>query len=924
MSRSTDIEAIVSAGSSEVIATHAIPLAVLMEDLRTSAATGLSSEEAHRRMECFGPNRIEEVRSSPRWLRFLRQFNEVVVWILIAAAILSGLIGDWPDTLAILAIVLLNCLLGFFQEERAERSLSALRSLAAPRARVLRDGELQEVSASELVPGDVIVLESGDRVSADARLLEAFHLSLEQASLTGESIPVSKDAEALPPRETALADRENMIWSGTVAVTGKARAVVTSTGMRTEIGRIADLLQRDTTEATPLQKRLGRLGKVLIVVCLALVAVFFTLQILRGGDFREVLLLSVSLAVAAVPEGLPAVVTIALALGLQRMVRRHALVRRLPSVETLGSVSVVCSDKTGTLTRNEMTVRAVVAGGSSWEVSGSGYSPHGEFRLVSPSQEGEREIDADLHEVLRIGALCNDACLRDSTDGRKALTVVGDPTEGALLVAARKAGVSEDRSSVRVLGELPFDSERKTMSVLIEESPGRVRLLTKGAVETVLACSDFELMAGKAEPLSEDRRSDLLAQAGSLASCALRVLGFASREFDSTGESRLEEKGLVFAGFVGMIDPPREEVREAVRKCRNAGIRPILITGDHPGTAQAVALELEILQAQDRLVTGPELDALSDEQLVQEIESISAYARVTPEDKLRIVRAWRGRGHVVAMTGDGVNDAPAVQEADIGIAMGLTGTDVTREAADMVLMDDNFASIVAAVEEGRGIFENIQKFVHFLLASNAGEVLLMLFAAVIGWPAPLLAIQILWINLVTDGLPALALAMEPPERGILERTPRRVDDSVIGWRRSLVMVLHGSLMAGVGSIGFALAYGDSPAELSRARTVAFTTVALSQILYAFACRSPRWTVLQLGLWTNPFLWGAVGVSVLLQLTVVSLPLVQSTFQVSPLSWADWALVGCLALVPVATVESAKMVSAGLRARRTRSEADGSV
>ena len=537
------------------------PIGVLIEELATDPERGLTVDEVHRRRERHGLNRIEEVPPLPVWRRFSQQFRELVVWILIVAAVVSGLLGDWPDTFAILAIVLLNALLGFFQEERAQRSLNALRSLAAPHARVIRGGETVDVSASHLVPGDLVALEAGDQVPADGRLVESFGLGVEEASLTGESAPASKDARAAISPNTALADRSNMVWSGTVVVAGKARAVVTRTGMRTEIGRIARLLRREPTEKTPLQERLQRLGKVLIFVCLISVVVLFALQMLRGGEFREVFLLSVSLAVAAVPEGLPAVVTITLALGLQRMVRKNALIRRLPSVETLGSVSVICSDKTGTLTRNEMTVREVVAGDVTREVSGSGYALVGDFRVVAsslnePGGEEPAAIDEDLLELLRIGAFCNDAKLTGPVDGEVGPGLVGDPTEGALLVVARKAGIQGDRSSLRVIGELPFDSDRKLMSVLVKESSGRARLLTKGAAEAVLCRCASERVNGDVVPLTDERRARRLQQMESMASRALRVLGIASRDVERERTAEIEESDLVFAGLVGMIDPP--------------------------------------------------------------------------------------------------------------------------------------------------------------------------------------------------------------------------------------------------------------------------------------------------------------------------------------------------------------------------------
>ncbi len=879
-------------------------------------AEGLSGTVAIERRERDGPNEIPEAPPIPTWRRFFRQFSDLVVWILIAAAIISGVIGDWADTAAILAIVLLNGILGFLQEERAERSLSALRELSAPLAHVFRGGILETVPARDLVGGDVIQIEAGDAVPADARLVEAYDLRVQEASLTGESVAESKAADAELAVDTALGDRVNMVYLGTVAAAGKARAIVTATGMETELGRIAGMLRRHEPEPTPLQIRLRQLGRVLVVVCLALVAVIFTLQVLRGGDIFEVFLLSVSLAVAAVPEGLPAVVTIALALGLRRMVERNALVRRLPSVETLGSVTVICSDKTGTLTKNEMTVREIRTPDSAFSVTGVGYAPSGKFlRRAEDSssrsdEAGESEVtlgDAgDLARLLTVAARCNNASVHP-TAGAKTWQVIGDPTEGALVVAALKARLEAAQVRRPTLFEIPFDSERRAMSVVVEEEPGRPVLYTKGAVEAVVARCTSEHRGGRIEPLDDERRRAILAEASEMASRSLRVLGFALRDVALERVREVEERDLTFVGLAGMIDPPREEVKRAVEECGTAGIRPIMITGDHPQTARAIASELRILREGDRVVTGAELDRLSDEELKDAVETIGVYARVSPEHKLRVVGAWRARGQVVAMTGDGVNDAPAVRSADIGVAMGITGTDVTKGASDMVLTDDNFASIIAAVEEGRGIFDNIQKFVHYLLACNAGEVAFMFLATLIGWPIPLVAIQILWINLVTDSLPALALAMEPPERDVMRRPPRPPKAPVIDGRRGRAMLAHGLLLGGTAAVGFGIIYGGDAANLPRARTAAFCVIAFSQLLFAVSCRSRTETLGELGWTSNLHLWGAIAISTLLQVGVIVIPVAQSVFEVSTLRAGEWGWVGALAFVPVTVIELGKTV-----------------
>ena len=852
---------------------HSREVAAVVDSLGSDRAAGLTSAEARGRLAKKGPNQLTEAPPIPVWRKLAAQFKDLVVWILIVAAIIAGLMQEWVDTGAILAIVLLNGVLGFFQEERAERALASLKELSAPKARVVRDKILATIPAQELVPGDRVELEAGDHIPADCRLIESYSLQLAEAALTGESVPVTKDATRVLPPETPLGDRSNMVYLGTTCTAGKASAIVVATGMQTELGHIAGLLQREVPEPTPLQRRLEELGKLLIVVCLLLVAIIFGLQMWRGGELLEVLLLSISLAVAAVPEGLPAVVTISLALGLQRMVKRNALVRKLPSVETLGSVTVICSDKTGTLTRNEMTVREIVAGGKRYEVTGGGYAPR---------------------------------------DNPEVWQVIGDPTEGALVVAAMKAGIEADPQQ-KLLHEIPFDSQRKAMTVVVPGDNDRAIIYTKGAPEVVLGLCISELRDGQIVPLDDARRKEIDEINAALASRALRVLGLAYKE-QPQRDGDYAETDLVFAGLVGMIDPPRDEVRAAVQKCRVAGIRPVMITGDHPATALAIARELHIAEAGEKELSGQQLDQLSDEALAAQVEQVSVYARVSAEHKLRVVKAWKSRGQVVAMTGDGVNDGPAVKAADIGIAMGITGTDVTKQASDMVLTDDNFTSIINAIEEGRGIFENIQKFVQYLLSCNAGEVLLMFFAALVGWPAPLLAIQILWINLVTDSLPALALSMEPPDPDVMQRPPRPAREPVITLARGMSILLHGTLIATAAALGFWWildpAAGDD--NLARARAVAFCITAYAQLAYSFACRSQRYTLLQLGLFSNPYLFGAIAISAVLQLLVVVLPFVQPVFKSEPLSAPDWLLVALLSLAPVTIIEVAKLVAAAWR------------
>jgi Ca2+-transporting ATPase len=885
----------------------AVPASELLQSFGTDTEKGLSMPESNSRLERYGPNKLAEAPASPAWRMLLRQFTEVVVLMLIGAAVIAGIVGEWADSLAILAIVLLNGVIGFLQEQRAERALDALQRISTPTAKVIRDGHLRTIDTRQLVPGDIINIEAGDHVPADCRLLKSFNLRTQEAALTGESLPEEKQADIVLPADTPLADRQNMVYLGTVVAAGKVSAVVVATGMTTELGRIAGLLQRQEPESTPLQRRLAELGRILLVVVLGIIAIVFTLQLLRGGDAMEVFILSVSLAVAAVPEGLPAVVTVALALGLQRMVKRHALIRRLPSVETLGSVTVICSDKTGTLTRNEMTVREIIIADGDYQITGTGYSPVGGFLpqpgdvRVNPGQ------DLDLTAALVIAAWCNNAEVIPKRGGSD-WEAVGDPTEAALLVSSMKAGIDRRDNDRRVVYEIPFDSERKMMTVVVRQGDDSLAMYSKGAPEVIVERCQAEQRSGTVHSLTEERRQEIRRASANMATRALRVLALAYRPVSAGTINECDERDLIFSALVGMIDPPREEAREAVQLCRSAGIRPVMITGDHPTTALAIARELTIADEMGRVVTGKELDVFTDEQLLQQVDKIDVYARVAAEHKLRVVRAWKKRGEVVAMTGDGVNDAPAVKAADIGIAMGVTGSDVTREASDMVLLDDNFASIVNAVEEGRTIYDNIQKVVHYLLSSNISEILLVFIAAVLGWPAPLIAIQLLWLNLITDGVPALALSMESPERDVMRRRPHRPHEPIITSQRGLQMLLYGSLMAAAALTAFAGMYDNQQTNLPHARTAAFCVLAFAQLFFSFSCRSQRFTLPELGLVSNPQLLAAVLVSGLLQLAVVTLPFARPLFEVATVfSLREWVLIISLALVPVSLIEVAKLM-----------------
>jgi len=879
----------------------------------SDAEIGLTNAAAAERLLKYGRNELAMAAPDPWWKQFGRQFADLLIWILICAALISGLLEEWVDAIAILAIVLLNGLLGFIQEGRADEALRALRKLSSPQARIIREGQLQSVLAEKLVPGDRIELETGDRVPADVRLIGAAGFRVEEAALTGESVPSDKDHRVVLEEEAPLGERLNMAYMGTSVAAGTASALVVATGMNTEIGKIAGMLKGQNIEPTSLQLRLSQLGKTLLYIVLGVVAVMFVAQIAQGGRLADAFLLAVSLAVAAVPEGLSAVITVALALGLQRMAARQALIRRLPSVETLGAVTVVCSDKTGTLTRNQMTVKDIETGGERYEVTGTGYEPIGEFRKAA-SNAGVAAtwtvVDPLQHrgllEALKIGAWCSHTQIARSDEAGGRWKVVGDPTEAALMVAASKAGVAVVGRQERIVFEIPFSSDRKAMSVVARVDDKKLVMFTKGAPEVVLGKCTQEYIHADVQALTESRRQVILASAHCMGQRSLRVLGLASRQvFES---EKLEETGLIFAGLAGMMDPPREEAAEAVNRCRSAGIMPVMITGDHPDTAKAIALRLGIIHEGGQVLLGSDLDALSDTDLAEKVPTTSVYARVAAAHKLRIVTAWRSRREIVAMTGDGINDAPAIKSADVGIAMGISGTDVTKEAADMVLADDNFASIVNAIEEGRTIYDNILKVVYYLLATNAGEVLLMVGATLLGFPTPLLAIHLLTINLLTDALPAMALGVEQPEPNVMQHPPRPVKVPIITIQSGLGILYQGMLNAAVAAIAFWLVYHNEAENLAAARTATFFTSALAQMLFALGCRSPRYTFLQLGLFSNRWLILAFAVSSALLAAIVAIPILRPVFQIAALPIVtDWFLILPLACLPVTFLEFGKLV-----------------
>ena len=885
--------------------------------LGTDAQRGLSREEARARLDTYGKNELTGEKPVPAWRKLLAQFQDPLVLLLLAAGVISG--GLWfyerdsplpYEAMAIFAVVLLNAIMGYIQQARAEEAVAALRQMSAAQANVIRDGDRQSIPASELVPGDLILAEEGDTIPADARLIESAALQTAESALTGESLPVSKDVTTITDA-AGLGDRHNMLFSGTAATYGHGRAVVTATGMQTQMGRIAGMLKEAPAETTPLQKELARVGKLLgLIVCVIAVMMIGTILLVEEvhgfSAFFDVLILGVALAVAAVPEGLPAVVTAVLSLGVQRMAKKHAIVRHLAAVETLGSADVIASDKTGTLTKNEMTVRAVVTASGRVNIEGTGYEPQGEVRREEGDAVGGA-LRFELQRALAAADRANNAVVQER-DGR--WIVQGDPTEGALIVAAHKAGLEDDALDARFarVGEVPFSSERKLMSTVHTDADKRERLLafTKGAPDVLLARCSHELVGEEIQPLTDDRRSDILQKNEALAGEALRTLGVASRSlpkdtFDHEDVDETVEQNLTFLGLIGMIDPPREEAKVAVARAKGAGIRPVMITGDHPKTAAVIAAELGISTG-GRAVTGAELEKMPDAALDRTVQDVSVYARVNPEHKLRIVKALQRHGLTVAMTGDGVNDAPALKTADIGVAMGITGTDVSKEAADMVLADDNFATIVAAVEDGRAIFANIRKFLRYLLSSNLGEVFTMFFGVLLadviglvpqggnGLVLPLLATHILWINLVTDGAPALALGVDPADPGMMDLPPRSRSEGVITrtmWAGILfigIIMAAGTLLVLDASLPGGLIEGSG--TVGYAQTMAFTTLMMFQLFNIFNARSDEQSAFS-GLFTNYWLWAGIAASLLLQVAVLYIPLLQQAFSTVSLSAGDW-------------------------------------
>ncbi|MDD2421837.1 MAG: cation-translocating P-type ATPase [Heliobacteriaceae bacterium] len=867
-----------------------------------SGVGGLSHQAARQRLMNYGYNVLRSKARVPLWLRFLAQFKDFMILVLLAATGVSLLLGEIADAVTILAIVFLNAVLGFIQEYRAERSLEALKKLAAPEARVLRDNSEQRIPAEEIVPGDVVLLEPGDRVPGDLRLTEVNALAVDESPLTGESVPVMKQTGMLQAAGLHLADLSNMAFSGTTVTRGRGKGFVVATGMRTQMGQIADLMDTVQEEITPLQRRLAELGKALVVLCLAVCTLVVGIGLWQGEPVYRMIMTGVSLAVAAIPEGLPAIVTIALAIGVQKMIRRQAIIRKLPAVETLGCATTICSDKTGTLTQNEMTIRRVYLNGEAVSVGGTGYDLSGGFtsrqRTIRKQKKGGTDWP-DLNNLLLAGLLCNNATLAKPgrRNGKRTTAITGDPTEAALLVLAAKAGIwrHDVENEFHRIWEQPFDSETKRMTVVTANQAGQRWVCVKGAFETVLPLCAAVRRDGVDVPLSVAEKARIVAAQERMGKGALRVLAVGWREVPANltklEPAALAEGPLVFLGLVGMMDPPRAGVKEAVARCHQAGIRTVMITGDHPVTALAVAGELGISSGTGEVITGIQIDGLNDRQLAQKAERAAVFARVSPVHKLRIVRALKARGQVVAMTGDGVNDAPALKEADIGVAMGRTGTDVTKEAAAMVLADDNFITIVAAVEEGRAIYANIRKCIRYLLSCNAGEVLVMLLASILALPLPLLPLHLLWVNLVTDGLPAMALGVGRAEPDLMYRPPRPARESIFAGVLAKRILVWGTYCGIVTLLAFA--WGIYLGDLPLARTLAFCTLVFFQLFYVFDCQGDRFSVYTMGL-GYPYLPGAVLVSALMQVAVVYFPPLQQVFKTVPLEPSHWLVVLFLA------------------------------
>jgi Ca2+-transporting ATPase len=930
---------------------HSLSTAEAASALEGDLEKGLAAEQVRRRQDQFGPNELREAPGRSFWRMLLDQFNQFLVIILIIAALVSAFIGfteynrtgeitEFIDAIAIMAIVILNAVLGVVQEGRAEEALAALKKMSAPNAHVLRDGYTQTVPSSDLVPGDVVILETGNYVPADVRLVESVNLRIEEASLTGESVAVGKDARDVLEPEAVLGDRHNLAFMSTVVTYGRGRGLVVSTGMDTEIGKIAEMLQTYEEEPTPLQVKLDQLGRTLGIITLVICGLVGVLGIVQGTEIGvlftqgfsayfgleetlpqlvEMFMVAVSLAIAAVPEGLPAVVTIALALGMQEMVRRNALIRKLPAVETLGSATAICSDKTGTLTQNEMTAVQMYVDRSLLTITGEGYKPDGEF-LDSGHMVG-LEGYPGMRLLLRAGLLCNDSRLEElSEDGQTQWRIAGDPTEGAFVVAAAKAGYYQDSLGTEYprVAEIPFDSDRKRMTTFHPDPRyGDYVAYMKGAPDVVLGLCEQVLEDGVMRRLTDERRRNILEENEALAANALRVLGVAFRPIEAVPDNPQPEScetQFTFVGLLGMIDPARPEVASAIATARHASIETVMITGDYLNTAVAIGKEIGLVRDGDRALTGAELDQIDDDDFVDMVEDVSLYARVSPQHKVKIVDALKERGHVVAMTGDGVNDAPALKRSNIGVAMGITGTDVSKETAEMVLTDDNYASIVSAIEQGRVIYSNIRKFVYYLLSCNMAEITILLVALLAGAPLPLLPIQLLVLNLLTDGLPALALGVEEGDPDIMDQPPRPVTEPIIN--RDMVIGIAVQTVAISLAVLAAFQIGLEAGE-AHGRTMAFATLSISELLRAYTSRSERYSLLAIGIFSNKWMQWAVLSSLVVLLAIIYVPFLDPIFGTTFLTGQDWLVMLPLILVPSVAAELNKWVLRKVSERRQR-------
>lgn len=854
---------------------HMLKTEEVEKDLKTSIKMGLREREVFNRKKLYGVNKLEEKKQESIIVKFIKQFNDFMIIILIIASIISAITSyiqganDYIDSIIIIAIVILNAIMGLVQEERAEKSIESLKKLTPQIAKTIRNGKVQEINAEELVPGDIIELEAGNYVPADCRIIEGFNLKIEESSLTGETEPVEKNPNEILKERISLGDMKNMGFMATIVVSGRGKAIVTETGMNTKIGKIANMIIEEKAPETPIQKKLSEVGKTLGIVCLIICVIIYVIGILKRIEPVEMFMTSVGLAVAAIPEGLPAIVTIMLSIGVTKMARNNSIIRKLPAVETLGCSNVICSDKTGTLTQNKMTV--------------------------------VKTISDDKKLLLELGCMCTDCNIKNEKEA------IGEPTEVAIVNKALSEGINKNElySEMERVSEIPFDSNRKLMTTVHKLDNG-FRSITKGAPDIMINKCNRIYKNGRIEKFDESDKKKIQNQNIELADNALRVIAVGYRDFESMKDDGIDlEEDLIFVGLIGMIDPPREGVKEAVKTCKRAGIKTVMITGDHIATAKAIAKELGILQIGDQVITGTELDNISDDELTKNISSYSVFARVTPEHKVRIVNAWQRTGAVVAMTGDGVNDSPALKNADIGIAMGKGGTDVAKNASDMILVDDNFVTIVQAIKQGRNIFDNIKKAIHFLIATNIGEITTIFMGLVLGLESPLLAIQLLWINLVTDSFPAIALGLEREEKGIMERKPRNSRKSIFAdglWNK---IIIEG-IMLGTLNL-FIFSFGNKLYGIDVARTMAFVSLGLLELLHSFNIKSDR-SIFKKGVLDNKFLIGSFILGALLQVIVVVIPCFADVFGLVPLNQTQWLYTIAISILPIPIIELQKMIN----------------